>query len=1411
MRMRNSPYGLAYIFGASCLLLFPTLLVAQNVSNHAVCLAPLGRPGAYQGFTLSDPQGPIAAILFSSNEALIARQLSRTANALRFSHFEGTPTPKLGLNSYVEISLLGKEDPFPRICFLWELQSFEAQAWEKRWGAVPFHFLVCSVPGAAVFHQRGWAIGTPVVDDYIQMKCEGPGKTIVSSWSRHWTYAPPIGAYPTAVAGLWHPNRRLYIGYEFHEPRLTDHSEKEFGTAYCFRHGRTQQFFCLTWPFARNYQHLRYPQVPVDGKPVRVGTHFRLLWSRNMGPEEDPNRFVHEFLWRTYRDQLPAVEPMNDLSWLPGAMRLSDIDAPGPLGSLIVNTGPTGQKWWQPKVHLVQGVFYFSPVDYYYRTGEQASIRKLGQECRRLIELGQWMDIGADRCFFWRTPLDGGGAAMFGPGVETFRHVNGWGAGLALLDYYRNDPESARDLLPYIDGVLLFTKHILYTRNCYPDVPAAQFAWSATPCVTFCLKYYYRFRKDPQRHALAELAYKLARHMTYRYLALWPCDNEEMDDLDASFFMEPNAGQPWLGCACANEIWVFNIAMLYEYISTGDPIMGHYLRGMLERYHELYQEEYYPHIQDYPPSAFTERLGLFAECAQGHGQRANFGGLWGGLERLIWPMGSATVRVVCGEKAAMAFNREGRHTDIMDYRCAGEGNFSFRLVAKGLQADAQKERDVTICFPFFSLRDKSIWIQRGAQRIAPQAEQIVRYRGDDSVFTLKGLKPGDIVIVGALPSDTPILSCEIIKPRQINDGAPPQNISASFRIVNLPAELCEGITQDWQDVQSYAGYEPGVKNIFGVPFLLRDPELTQNRVCLSQGKIVVNDKPQYVFALVAEAQPHAKIIIERKTGREEAFTLQRAVPVLRGWPPIYEWHIDMAVIPNGGKDIQALIPQGCKIFAITLSATSASKLKPTLAILEERQKQIVAEEKLIQQLAALRPLFEALSGQIAVLPVPHLENPRSHPFVRLLAKAGLAPHLVFLTPEDFVNPFVFNRQKISLALHLGISETYYQNIARPYDGDEALRRWLKAGGTLLVLDSGPFPFYYNEKGEAVVSAGKFGLPICGSGVGARADKLPGISIHGWEKPPAGVSLTFRVNRDILPGLPATIPWPEKADPRWRPIVNLVGPGNEYLSLITLQDNKGQSYGDGAAYIHYRQGELAGARVAYVWHSLRADPDIERTLLTALLRFLLSQIEPAPQPQGQMRSLQDDFSHVASGEAPTDIWHILSGEWRVQEGVLIGRNSGTDSWAPAGIVAGFSDWKNYTFRLRFQIRQLGSDHRDGVWIGFRYTSPQACYCVAFQHRLISLHKIFQSRSTNDNVQMAHVDWTPDKNWHELLIHLRDAQITIMLDGKEIMRVQDNNFLDVAPVPAGGICLSARKWTQSSGDTIAAFDDIAVHIE
>ena len=1596
-----------------CLLLCALFAAAPRVEAaraNPVQISPLGRAGAYLGFAVTVGDTDVARVLFSSNRAITARAVQKTAGALRFTGLSCTPTPALGPQSFVTVCLL-PNDPFPEVRFQFDLGRFDRAAWEQRWKQVPFHFLTCSLPGAEVFHQRGWMIGTPVVDDYIQMKAVGPGRSVVSNWSRDWTYAPPIGAYPTAVAGLWNSARRRYVGYDFHGARLTEHSEKEFGTTYCYRNGEEREFFCLTWPYGKGYINL-----PASPKPARIGTRFRLLWSTEMGPDDDPNAFVHQFLWKSYARLLPDVEQMNDLSWLPNSYRFSDFTPPGPLGDFVHNTGPDGDRWWQPNVNLIHGAGYFSPIDYHYQTGQRASIEKLAREARRAVRLGKWMEVGGERGFFWQTPLDGGGAAMFGPGVQTWRHVNGWSAGIALLDYYRNDPVGAADLLPHIEGVLRATKQILYTRNCYPDVPAAQFAWSATPAATFCWRYYYHFRNDPAHGSLAELARKLARSMTYRYLAIWPCDSDETDDLDSSFFMEPNSGLPWLGCACANEIWVYNIAMLYEYVATGDPIMGHYLRGMLQRYHQMFQDQWFPSVQEYG-GAFTERFGLFEGCAQGKGVRGDFGGLWGGFERLIWPQGTARARVVCGEGAAMAFNRDGRHTDIADYRYHGEGDCSFRLVPGG-PAAGQGAFDLAVTFPFFDLRGKEITVVRGHEVGRLGEDRVLRYPAEPSTLLLRAVAYGDTVRIGKCMGNPPVLRCAIAKPRtpEMSGGTLSR---AGFRMLDLSPAASARIRRDWNDVRSFAGYEPGLKTLYGVPFRL--PEADGPATVVTDKSIYLEGAPQHLFFLVDGVSGKSEVVISRGGRPAERVPVQGAIPAVRGWPPVLSWHLDLLAVENAGRPITAITPRGCRVFALTTTDKKPPDLSATLAALDEKRQAILAEENAVREVAALAPLFARCSGHVGILPAPDVKNPRSHPVVKMLMRAGLLQHVVLLSKEDLVNPAAFNARRIRVALYLGF-ESYYQTVHAGGDGDAALTRWLKSGGTLVSLAGGPFPFYYNEADKAVVSAARFGLPVCGSGANQRTDTLQSATT-GWEKPPAGARLTFHVapGRGVFDRLPAAIPWRSDGDQRWRPILNVVPKGNTYTPLVTLKDEKGRSCGDAAAMIEYRAGDLAGARVLYVWNSLRLHPRCEPALLVGLFRYLLTHALPpvaevtciraaappvvdgrlddavwrqapateafvrfdagkakgrplktaarlawddenlyvawecedpdvwstltrrdadlwegevvelyldpdgdgknykemeinplnavvdlniaaavngAPQgvPAGRLWNAEgwktavrvdgttenrkdtdrgwtaemalplrnfpdakrlpprvgdvwraqllridggrqagnaqflawsdtnpfhnperfgrllfaanptsDDFGAYESGTAPTSPGAITGGDWKVADGALVGRNSGSDGWAPAGAVLAGPAWTDYRLRLRFQVRQRGSDHRDGAWIGVRYGSPAACYTLALG-TAAHLHKTYKGLSTGDTLSLAKASWANDNAWHDLAVTLRGNRIAAELDGKPLLDAVDQNALGVGTVPAGGVCLSARKWSAGKGDTVVAFDDV-----
>jgi len=1592
---------------------------ATRISSGAASVEPLMERGAIVGFRLQAGGKDVAMVMFGSPGNIRAGKVQvvkeKDRQSLVFGPLTAEPTPTLGAGSQVAVTLC-QGDPYPEVAFTLKLIRFDQKAWEGLAGAVPFHFLSCRLPGAEIFHQRGWPIPTPVVDQYVQMQAEAPGKTVVSMWSKDWMYAPPIGAYPVPAVGLWKPSAKTYVGYDFHEARLTDHSEKLVGTTYCWKLKDTGEFFTLVWPYAKGYNELRYP---ADGDVV--GSHFRLLYSLSMAGDDDPTRFVIENAWRRHADLLPDAPKVNDVSWYPANIRLADFPKPG-LGPLYGTAGADAI-WEQPGAVTAWGVGYTtSPIAWAFRQRNEAALARLRQDLDYLMTHATKQTIEGDECVFWPKPIIGEMARMFGPGVGTIHTVQGWGVAQAFLDTYRGDPAGQARLLPYIDGALRFTRHILYTRNDYADVPAAQFAWGAAPVAHFCLSYYYTFRQDPARRALCDLALKLARNMTYRYLAIWTSDNDEMDDLDASYFMEPNSGLPWLGSACANEVWVVPHALAEVYVTTGDPILGQYLRGMVERWPVLARDEYHPTMAD-QGNGYSERYGLFQDCPQGKGTRAAYGGIWGGFEELSWPVGSAKVHVLCGEKGAMAFDRGGVHTDLAHFSAGADGSFSFELVPAGSEGARIGEMDVVVTAPFFDLREKAVSRLRGGQtaRLQPGAGYQTYDQRPDSVL-IRGLQHGDTVIIGSPPAGAGV-SCDIAKPRTLPQGATAK--VGEFTLVNLAPLAKEPLPHNWDDPASFAGFPGGRRVIFGVPFDLIDPDLNSGAAGARSGDIPVKAAGKELLILAGQSGKSAKIAVKLAGGKVTTIDANAGVPVLTGWPPLFEWHIDLLQIPVQGT-VESVSPTNTTIFAVTVAGERAD-LRETIASLAEKTRVAEARRRTVAGMAALKPLFGFYAGHIAVLPVPPPAATEFSFLPRLLHEAKIDGALTFLSPEQLVDEGFLNAHRFWIALYVG-GEEYYNTVRTAGDGVQAIRRFLHGGGTLLALPQGPFPFYYNEANKPQLAAAQVGLPVCGSGAEGRPDQLDEAlrrRIAGWEKPPADRTLTFKVNPEqkVLTSLPASFPFPQTGDPRWRPIANIVGQGNVYTPLITLYDEQGQSYGEGAATIEYKTGDLAGGRVAYVWSTLLADPQYQTGIYTDLFRSVLETLVPPPaagvcfraqspikvdgkldepawqavaplgpfscfgtkkgfptypttakvlwddenlyvgfeavdediwsqltqrdaplfegevlevyaDPDGDGRNyaeievnplgavldlliereekgavpdwkpfalwnaegLQtqvtvagdaanrkdqdkgwtvemaiplkdfrgaahvppkigdtwrvqlyriergarlaqpefsgwsptdtfhrpkqfgaltfagsptaDDFSGYANGSHGSPVWHTTAGEWQVTDGAFRGRDCVVGGWLPAGAAMGQSDWRDYTLSLRFRVVSRGSDWRDGPWIGFRYTGPGSGYSFDFSGRNVTLNKASAGRSNGDADPLADVPWAPDDRWHQLEIKVVGASIAATIDGKPLLSATDQDYLGVAPVPSGGICLCARRWENSQGHTEVLFDDVRV---
>jgi hypothetical protein len=740
---------------------------------------------------------------------------------------------------------------------------------------------------------------------------------------------------------------------------------------------------------------------------------------------------------------------------------------------------------------------------------------------------------------------------------------------------------------------------------------------------------------------------------------------------------------------------------------------------------------------------------------------------------------------------------------------------------------------------------------------------------------------------------------------------------------------------------------------------------------------------------------------------------------------LFEWKIDLLRLDLPAP-LMSLAAENATILAVTLAGEKAD-LAGTVAAMKAKEEQVRARESTIVGLRQLKDTADYFAGHIAVLPIPGQTSAQASPLAKMMREAGMKDAAVYVSPEQLVDPGFFNASRFWVALYLG-GEEYVRTVRRDGDAVEALRRYLHEGGTLVALPTQPFPFYYDETGKPNVQAAAVGLPVNGSAIEGRVDRLPEaerLRVVGWEKPPANRRFTFELNaaQDVLKTVPAKLPFPTVGDPRWRPLANVVGPDDEYTPVLTLRDDQGSSWGEGAAMIRYKSGPLAGGRVLYVWTTLLSQADLQAALITDLLRYLLSSVVPPPAqglcyratspisvdgrldepawqavaplgrfscfltkrgfPQydtraralwdeaslyvgfeaddpdiwstitdrdgnlwegevcevyvdpdgdgrnyaelevnplnavidlqiereengavtdvpsfvkwnaegwrtavavegdvsdrdGQDRSWTvemaipfaalaplggpspkvgdswrfqlyridrsntlkdpefsgwsptdtfhrpgqfgrltfagapnaDDFSLYPEGAAGAPIWQPTAGAWQVAGGALQGQDCVSNGWTCGGAVMGRQAWRDFTLRLRFRIDSVGSDWRDGPWIGFRHGDVDSTYSLNFSSRDVALHKAAHGAVSGDAAALAQAPFTRDDAWHALEIGVQGTAISVTLDGKLLLQATDDNALGVGSVPPGSICLAARKWENSTGHTVVSFDDIEV---
>ncbi len=187
----------------------------------------------------------------------------------------------------------------------------------------------------------------------------------------------------------------------------------------------------------------------------------------------------------------------------------------------------------------------------------------------------------------------------------------------------------------------------------------------------------------------------------------------------------------------------------------------------------------------------------------------------------------------------------------------------------------------------------------------------------------------------------------------------------------------------------------------------------------------------------------------------------------------------------------------------------------------------------------------------------------------------------FLRWADVASPQTLTVEKYPLLYFCG-TEHYVRTAKEKDDIVLSLKRYLSGGGILLAVPQMPFPFFYDESGQANAAVGELGLPILGPGERVATEGIA-KRVGGFESPPPGVKLRFQVNVQALPHMPQVVEFPDSGDMRFRPVSNVgLAEGDQYLPLLRAVDESGEWYGDGGAYIEHKVSEPRGGRILYVW-------------------------------------------------------------------------------------------------------------------------------------------------------------------------------------------------------------------------------------
>lgn len=268
----------------------------------------------------------------------------------------------------------------------------------------------------------------------------------------------------------------------------------------------------------------------------------------------------------------------------------------------------------------------------------------------------------------------------------------------------------------------------------------------------------------------------------------------------------------------------------------------------------------------------------------------------------------------------------------------------------------------------------------------------------------------------------------------------------------------------------------------------------------------------------------------------------------------------------------------------------------------------LAAELLTDAVASARPADEPMpadlalgapSGDLRVAVLPPDTAHRDDLVRQACAAMGATP--VFLTADQLISPLFFNARSFPIAIQAVGDERFIDTYQSPDDGENAYRRYLREGGSLIVCQYAT-PFW----SELVFEKGEWNARLPQRFWSMSFD-LGFETAYGFERPeePMWLELTAAGQR-MWPGVAPRVELNNLSDTRWRSLTPYrSSAAREFMPLAQATRADGTPYdGLAAARIRFLESEYAGARVYYLWGSL-VQGSLGQSLLEGCLRDALS--------------------------------------------------------------------------------------------------------------------------------------------------------------------------------------------------------------